>query len=72
MLHVSNIQINSVSLAKAEAYKNEGNDEYRKRDFSNAVYFYTKGINVNCKDKELTAKLYSNRATAYYYLGENF
>ena len=72
MLHVSNIQINSVSLAKAEAYKNEGNDEYRKRDFSNAVYFYTKGINVNCRDKELTAKLYSNRATAHYYLGENF
>ena len=72
MLHVNDIQINFVSLAIAEVYKNEGNDEYRKKDFSNAVYFYTEGINVNCKDKELEAKLYSNRATAHYYLGENF
>ena len=59
-------------IAIAEVYKNEGNNEYRKNDFRNAVYFYTEGINVNCKDKELEAKLYSNRATAHYYLGENF
>ena len=72
MLHVNNIQINSASLAKAETYKNEGNDQYREKDFGSAVYFYTKGINVNCKDEELNAKLYSNRATAHYYLGENF
>ena len=63
---------NSVSLAMAEVYKNEGNDEYRKKDFSNAVYFYTEGIKLNCKDKELKAKLYSNRATAHYYLGEKY
>ena len=31
MLHVNDIQINSVSLAKAEVYKNKGNDEYRKK-----------------------------------------
>ena len=72
MLHVNDIQINFVSLAIAEVYKNEGNNEYRKNDFRNAVYFYTEGINVNCKHKELEAKLYSNRATAHYYLGENF
>lgn len=57
-------------LAIAEVYKNEGNDEYTKKEFSNAVYFYTKGIKVNCGDKELIAKLYSNRATAHFYLGE--
>ena len=72
MLHVNDIQISSVSLAKAEDYTNEGNDEYSKKDFSNAVYFYTKGINVNCKDKELKAKLYCTRAIAHYYLGEHF
>ena len=72
MLHVNDIQISSVSLAKAEDYKNEGNDEYRKNDFSNAVYLYTEGIKVNCKDKELKAKLYCNRAIAHYYLGEHF
>ena len=50
---------------------NEGNDEHRKKDFGNAIHFYTEGINVNCKDRELNAKLYSNRATAYFYFGEN-
>ena len=63
---------NYVVSAKAEAYKNEGNDEYRKKDFSKAVHIYTEGIKVNCKDDVLNAKLYSNRATAHFYLGENF
>lgn len=58
-------------LAIAEVYKNQGNEEYRKRDFANAIHFYTEGIKVNCKDKELNAKLYSNRATANFYLGKN-
>lgn len=58
-------------LAKAEVFKNEGNDEYRKKNFTNAIHFYTEGIQVKCKDEELNAKLYSNRATANFYLGEN-
>lgn len=37
----------------------------------NAIHFYTEGIKVACKDKELNAKLYSNRATAHFYLGKN-
>ena len=39
-------------LAIAEVYKNEGNEEYTKGDFSNAIYFYTEGIKVGCKDEE--------------------
>ena len=58
-------------LAIAEVYKNQGNEEYGKRDFANAIHFYTEGIKVNCKDKELNAKLYSNRAIAHFYLGKN-
>ncbi|XP_078360910.1 uncharacterized protein LOC144645272 isoform X1 [Oculina patagonica] len=57
--------------AIADVYRNEGNDEYRKKDFSKAIYFYTEGIKVNCKDDELNAKLYSNRAIAHFYL-ENY
>ena len=53
-------------------YKNEGNDAYKRRDFSNAVHFYTKGIKVNCKDDELNAKLYSNRAIAHFNSGKIF
>ena len=59
-------------LAIAEVYKNEGNEEYKKGDFGKAIYFYTEGIKVNCKDEELKAKLHSNRAIAHFYLGENF
>ena len=59
-------------LAIAEVYKNEGNDSYRQNDFNNAIYFYTEGIKVNCKDEELKAKLYSNRANAHFCLGEKF
>lgn len=51
-------------------YKNEGNAEYQKREFTNAIHFYTEGINVNCRDDELNSKLHSNRATSYFYLGE--
>ncbi|CAH3036965.1 unnamed protein product [Porites lobata] len=50
--------------AMAEVYKAEGNEAYLKEDYSNAIYFYTEGIKVNCKDQDLKAKLYSNRAYA--------
>ncbi|XP_078360908.1 uncharacterized protein LOC144645270 isoform X2 [Oculina patagonica] len=55
--------------AIAEVYKNQGNEEYRKRDFINAIHFYTEGIKVNCKDDNLKAQLYCNRAIANYKLG---
>ncbi|CAH3183975.1 unnamed protein product [Porites lobata] len=55
--------------AIAEVYFNEGNEAYRKKDYSNAVYFYTEGIEINCKDEDLKAKLYSNRAVAHLNLG---
>ncbi|KAM7426792.1 Tetratricopeptide repeat protein 4 [Porites harrisoni] len=55
--------------AIAEVYKNEGNDEYKKNNFNSAIHFYTEGIKVNCKDEELNAILYSNRAAARFNLG---
>jgi len=58
------------SLAIAEVYMIEGNKEYFEKEFNNAIYLYTEGIKVNCKDEELNAKLYSNRATAHFCLGE--
>ena len=57
-------------LVIAEVYKNEGNDEFRNKDFDNAIDFYTKGLEVKCKDKELNAILHTNRATAYFCLGK--
>ena len=57
-------------LAIAEVYKTEGNEAYLQEDYSNAIYFYTEGIKVNCKDEDLKAKLYSNRAYANLRLGK--
>ena len=57
-------------LAIAEVYKTKGNEAYLKEDYSNAVYFYTEGIKVNCKDEDLKAELYSNRAYANLCLGK--
>ena len=54
--------------ATAEVYNDEGNDEYRRKEFRSAISFYTEAIKVNCKDDELNAQLHSNRATVYFYL----
>ena len=56
--------------ATADVYRNEGNEAFKKGDFTNAIHFYTKGIKMNCNDKELTTKLYNNRAIAHFKLGE--
>ena len=64
--------LTSFILAEAELFKNQGNDEFRIKDFSKAILLYTKGINVDVKDEELKAKLYSNRATAHFNLGKKF
>ncbi|CAH3021887.1 unnamed protein product [Porites evermanni] len=60
---------NDTLKAIVEVYKNEGNEAYLKEDYVNAVYFYTEGIKVNCKDQDLKGKLYSKRAYAYLRLG---
>ena len=51
-------------------YQEEGDKEFTRKEIFNAIHFYTEGIHVNCKDVQLNAKLYSNRATAYYHLGK--
>ncbi|CAH3115852.1 unnamed protein product, partial [Pocillopora meandrina] len=55
----------------AKACLEEGNKEYRQGEANNAINSYTEGLQVNCKDKRLNAKLYSNRATAHFRL-ENY
>ncbi|KAL9963809.1 hypothetical protein ACROYT_G027354, partial [Oculina patagonica] len=57
--------------AIAQVYLEDGNTKYKKKEAYNAIYFYTEGIQVNCKDDNLNAKLYSNRATAHFRL-ENY
>lgn len=56
--------------ARAEFYKDEGNNQFKKKNFKSAIHYYTEGIKVNCKDKEMNAKLYSNRAAAHINVGK--
>ncbi|CAH3161861.1 unnamed protein product [Pocillopora meandrina] len=57
--------------AAADVYRNEGNEAFKKGDFINAIHFYTKGIKMNCNEKELKAKLHNNRAIAHSKLGNH-
>ncbi|XP_066015062.1 tetratricopeptide repeat protein 28-like [Pocillopora verrucosa] len=57
--------------AIADVYRNEGNEAFKKGDFINAIHFYTKGIKMNCNEKELKAKLHNNRAIAHFKLGNH-
>ena len=60
----------SFCLAIAQVYNNEGTEAFLKEDYSNAVYFFTEGIKVNCKDEDGMAMLYSNRAAANLHEGQ--
>lgn len=56
--------------AIAKVYFEEGNKEFVKEENYNAMYFYTEGIQVHCKDVQLNAYLHNNRAAAYFNLGK--
>ena len=57
------------SPARAEAYKEDGNYEYKRKNFKEAIAAYTEGIKIKCDDAGLNAILYTNRATAQFCLG---
>ncbi|CAH3167298.1 unnamed protein product, partial [Pocillopora meandrina] len=56
---------------RAKECLEEGNKKYKQGETKEAINFYTEGLQVNCKDIRLNAKLYSNRAAAYFHL-ENY
>ncbi|CAL1285843.1 unnamed protein product [Larinioides sclopetarius] len=53
----------------AEAYKFDGNENFRRKKYRWAVDNYTKALEIKCKNDILNAQLYANRATANYYIG---
>ena len=73
LIHTVRTQNHTVCIfisAIAETHKNAGNDAFLKGDFVKAINLYTEGIEVKCKDEDLNAKLYNNRASAHYHLGK--
>ncbi|KAM4722649.1 tetratricopeptide repeat protein 4 isoform 1-T2 [Rhinophrynus dorsalis] len=54
---------------QAKTYKDEGNEYFKEKDYKKAIVSYTEGLKKNCKDLELNAILYTNRAAAQFYIG---
>ncbi|KAM3915765.1 tetratricopeptide repeat protein 4 [Leptodactylus fuscus] len=54
---------------QATSYKEEGNEYFKEKNYKKAITAYTEGLKKSCKDAELNAVLYTNRAAAQFYLG---
>ena len=59
-------------LAMASGYLTDGNKELRKGEVDKAIQLYTEGVQANCGDTLLNAKIYSSRATAHFSLGRDY
>lgn len=55
----------------ANNYKEDGNFNYKHKNYRLATLSYTEGIRTNCENQELMAQLYNNRAAAQFML-ENY
>ena len=58
-----------IVTARAEAYKDDGNSEFQKKQYRIAVDNYTEGIKCRCPDRSLNAILYTNRAASQFHIG---
>ena len=58
-------------VGRAVAYKEDGNEHFKKKRYKEAVDAYSKGLLQNCEDYELKAVLFCNRGTAQYRRGNN-
>ena len=56
---------------KAMAYKDDGNFQFKCKNYKTACANYTEAIKTKCTDNELLTILYSNRAAANFHL-ENY
>lgn len=52
----------------ANNYKEDGNFNYKYKKYRLAILSYTTGIQTKCKDDNLMAQLYNNRAAAHFML----
>lgn len=52
----------------ANNYKEDGNFNFKHKKYRLAIVSYTEGIRTKCKDTNLMAQLYNNRAAAHFML----
>ncbi|GFR95480.1 tetratricopeptide repeat protein 4 [Elysia marginata] len=53
--------------ARADSYRDDGNDQFKKKKYAIAIDNYTEGIKSKSPDLDLNAVLYTNRAAAQYH-----
>jgi len=53
---------------RADSYRDDGNEEFKKKNYPLAIDNYTEGIKSKSPDAELNAVLYTNRAAAQFHL----
>ncbi|XP_054710563.1 DNA polymerase interacting tetratricopeptide repeat-containing, protein of 47 kDa-like [Uloborus diversus] len=53
----------------AKSYKEDGNQNFKRKKYRWAVDAYTKGLEQKSGDNEVNAQLYTNRAAAHYHIG---
>ena len=53
--------------ARADSYRDDGNEEFKKKKYTIAIDNYTEGIKSKSPDLELNAVLYANRAAAQFH-----
>ena len=57
-------------LDKAMAYKDEGNEHFKSKQYKKAVISYTEGLKQKIEDnRELSSVLHNNRASAHFHMG---
>ncbi|XP_076440604.1 tetratricopeptide repeat protein 4-like [Babylonia areolata] len=56
-------------VARADSYREEGNDLFKKKDYRVAIENYTEGIKSKSPERLQNAVLYTNRAAAHFRLG---
>lgn len=52
----------------AVAYKEDGNFNFKHKNYRLAILSYTEGIKAKCNDANIVATLYNNRAASHYFL----
>lgn len=62
----NNICICFIELANN--YKEDGNFNFKYKNYRLGILSYTEGIRTKCKDIDLMAQLYNNRAAAHFML----
>lgn len=55
-------------LELAISYKDDGNFNFKHKNYRLAIIAYTEGIKIKCNDNEINATLLNNRSAAHYFL----